>query len=469
MKQCKTTMSLASSTAQISQPKHPTLDVRTLNLLQAPIIPLLLRMAWPNMLIMLAQASTGLIETWWIAKLGTQSLAGMALVFPVVMLLTMISAGSLGGGISSAVARALGGGRQEEADGLVLHAIVINIVTSIVFSLVFLLFGKPIYSAMGGQDESLQAALTYSNVIFAGNIFLWMMNGLASVIRGTGNMLFPAAVTCIGTLLLIPLSPLLIFGFGPIPAFGITGGGIALIIFYFFGSLAMFGYILSGRNAARFRWVRLRWAYLSSILHIGALSAINTLLTTGIMVGATSLIASIADFNAVAGFGTGARLEYLLIPLVFGIGAPLVALVGTNIGAGQHERALSIALTGGAFAFVVTEIIGIMAAIWPEQWLRLFSAEADMIAVGSAYLRTVGPFYGFFGLGLALYFACQGVGRMFWPILSGVIRLVVALGGGWYGLHLTGTSDGIFGALAAAMVFYGAIIATAVRFGAWFR
>lgn len=468
-KQSDKTMSKVTHTAAINPSEHPTMDVRTQNLLKAPIIPLLLGMAWPNMLIMLAQASTGLIETWWIAKLGIPSLAGMALVFPVVMLITMISAGSLGGGISSAVARALGAGRREEANGLVLHAIVINIVISVIFSLVFLIFGEPIYRAMGGQDESLQAALTYSNVIFAGNSFLWLMNGLASVIRGTGNMLFPAAVTCIGTLLLIPLSPLLIFGFGPIPAFGITGGGIALIIFYFFGSLAMLGYLLSGRNAARFRWIRLRWTYLRSILHIGALSAINTLLTTGIMVGATSLIASIADFNAVAGFGTAARLEYLLIPLIFGIGSPLVALVGTNCGAGQHERAVHIALAGGAFAFVVTEIIGMLAAIWPELWLRLFSSEADMIAVGSVYLRTVGPFFGFFGLGLALYFACQGAGRMFWPILSGVIRLVVALGGGWYGLHLTGSSDGIFGALALAMILYGIIIAVAVRLGTWFK
>lgn len=462
-------MTVITRTAEISQPKNSTLDARTLNLLQAPILSLLLRMALPNMLIMLAQASTGLIETWWIAKLGGQSLAGMALVFPIVMLLTMISAGSLGGGISSAVARALGAGRQKEADGLVLHAIIINVVISVVFSLVFLIFGEQIYYAMGGRDETLQAALTYSNVIFAGNIFLWLMNGLASVIRGTGNMLFPAIVTCVGTLLLIPLSPLLIFGFGFIPALGITGGGIALIIFYFFGALAMFWHILSGRNAARFHWVRLRWIHMSSILRIGALSAINTFLTTGIMVGATALVASIADFNAVAGFGTGARLEYLLIPLIFGIGAPLVALVGTNIGAGQHERALSIALTGGAFAFVVTEIIGILAAIFPEQWLTLFSVEPNMIVVGSAYLRAVAPFYGFFGLGLALYFACQGVGRMFWAIFSGVIRLVVALGGGWYGLHLTGTSDSIFSALATAMVLYGVIIAIAVRFGAWFR
>jgi Na+-driven multidrug efflux pump len=165
-------MSLATNTAELSQPKHPALNARTLSLLQAPIVPLLFRLAWPNVLIMLAQASAGLIETWWIAKLGGQALAGMALVFPVVMLLTMISAGSLGGGISSAVARALGGGRQQEADGLVLHAIVINIVVGAIFSLVFLIFGKQIYSGMGGQGETLQAALTYSNVIFAGNIFL---------------------------------------------------------------------------------------------------------------------------------------------------------------------------------------------------------------------------------------------------------------------------------------------------------
>jgi Na+-driven multidrug efflux pump len=85
---------------------------RTLRLLEGPILPVLLGMAWPNILVMLAQASTGLIETWWISRLGTDALAGMALVFPGFMLMGMLSAGAMGGGISSAVARALGGGRQ---------------------------------------------------------------------------------------------------------------------------------------------------------------------------------------------------------------------------------------------------------------------------------------------------------------------------------------------------------------------
>ena len=97
----------------------PAMTPRTRALLQGPIVATLLRMAWPNVLVMVAQAATGLIETWFVAKLGTDALAGMALVFPGVMLMQMISAGAMGGGISSAIARALGAGRRDQADALV--------------------------------------------------------------------------------------------------------------------------------------------------------------------------------------------------------------------------------------------------------------------------------------------------------------------------------------------------------------
>ena len=104
-----------------------------------------------------------------------------------------------------------------------------------------------------GEGASLDAAMTYSNIVFGGNVLLWVMNGLASVIRGTGNMLFPALVICVGALALVPVSPLLIFGFGPIPAMGIAGGGYALLPFYVGGTAVLAWYILSGRNIARFR------------------------------------------------------------------------------------------------------------------------------------------------------------------------------------------------------------------------
>src|SRR3954469_11029925 len=243
---------------------------RTRALLQGPIVATLLLMAWPNVLVMVAQAATGLIETWFVAKLGTDALAGMALVFPGVMLMQMISAGAMGGGISSAIARALGAGRRDDADALVLHAIVINIALGAVFAALVLAFGRPLYALLGGQGASLEAALIYSNVVFGGNVLLWVMNGLASVIRGTGNMLFPALVICAGALALVPLSPLLIFGFGPVPPLGIAGGGIALVLFYVGGAAVLGWYVLSGRNVARFRLAPLRWASAREILRVGA-------------------------------------------------------------------------------------------------------------------------------------------------------------------------------------------------------
>jgi putative MATE family efflux protein len=457
---------VAATSVDIGPP--PAVNPRTRMLLQGPITSTLLRMAWPNVIIMFAQAATGMIETFWVGKLGTDALAGVALVFPGVMLMQMISAGALGGGISSAIARALGGGRREEADALVLHAIVINVLLGACFAGAVLIWGRPLYSAMGGEGGSLEAALTYSNIVFGGNILLWVMNGLASAIRGTGNMLFPALVICVGAMLLVPVSPLLIFGLGPIPAMGIAGGGVALVLFYIGGTAVLGWYILSGRNIAHLRIAPLRWPLAREILRVGAVAAVSSI-QTNLTIGLTTALAGMAAGpQAVAGFGTAARLEYLLVPLVFGLGGPLVALVGTNVGAGQRERALRVAWIGAGIAALLCEIIGVSAALAPEAWLRLFGDDPQMIAVGSAYLRAVGPFYGFFGFGLALYFASQGAGKLLWPLLVGLARMLFAVGGGWIVLKLTGSLSWMFLAVGLALAIYGVGLGMTVWMRVWF-
>ena len=442
---------------------------RTEQLLRGPAVPTLLRLATPNILVMLAQALTGLIETYFVARLGTDALAGMALVFPGVMLMQMISAGAMGGGISSAIARAIGAGRRDEADALVLHGLVIHVALGILFTAVMLPFGLPIYRALGGSGSELQAALIYSNVVFAGNVVIWTLNALSSAIRGTGNMLVPAVVICVGVVVLIPLSPCLIFGIGPFPALGIAGGALAFLIFNAAGTIVLGWYVCPAATPRGCGLTPLRWRLISSILGVGAWSSISSIQTNVIIGSATALVASVAGADAVAGYGTGARLEYLLIPLVFGLGAPLVALVGTNIGAGQYQRALRIGLYGGAIAFAITEAIGLATALWPRAWLELFSTDPHVIAAGSDYLRAVGPFYGFFGLGLALYFASQGAGRVGWPLLAGFVRMAVAIGGGFIALRITGSLSWLFAALAAGLVLHGTLVLAAVLAGAWRR
>jgi putative MATE family efflux protein len=445
------------------------MDPRTRVLLEAPIGPTLLRLALPNVIVMAVQASIGLIETYFIAKLGTDALAGMALVFPILMLIQMISAGAMGGGILSAIARTLGSDHRRDTGALVWHAVAIAVMLGVATSIVTLAGGPRLYALMGGNGASLAAALAYSNLIFAGAIPLWLYNSLAAVIRGTGNMAFPATVTTVGAIVLIPLSPALIFGLGPFPALGITGGATAVLVFYVIGSAVFAAFIWSGRGVLRppSMPTRLRWAPMREILRVGAASSLVSLTTNVSIATATGLTGTFGA-AAVAGFGTGARLEYLLVPLVFGLGAPLAAMVGTAIGAGRTDRALRVAFTGAAIAGALTELIGISGAAFPQMWLTLFGDDPAMNAVGAQYLHIVGPCYGFFGVGLALYFASQGAGRLRFPLIAAALRVTIAAIGGILALQLSGGLTGVFVALGAALAAFGVVNAVAVASGVWF-
>ena len=242
---------LQSRSPARAAPEAPRYDPRTRGLIEGPIAATLIRLAAPNMLVMLAQTSVGLVETYFVGKLGTDPLAGVALVFPVVMLMQMMSAGAMGGGMSSAIARALGGGRRADADALALHAVVIGLLFGLIFTIAVLLGGNALYAVMGGSGSSLAAANTYSTVIFSGAVLVWLFNSLANVIRGTGNMAVPALVTCAGVAVLIPLSPFLIFGWGPFPRLGVAGGAVAVLIYYAAGSAAFAFYLRSGRSMVR--------------------------------------------------------------------------------------------------------------------------------------------------------------------------------------------------------------------------
>jgi putative MATE family efflux protein len=446
------------------------MDPRTRTLLEAPVMRTIVKLALPNVAVMVVQASIGLIETYFVAKLGLDALAGMALVFPLFMLLQMVSAGAMGGGILSAIARALGSGNRERANELVWSAVVITVLLGAATTVLALLFGPKLYALMGGRDGSLAAAATYSAIVFAGAVPLWLFNSFAAVIRGTGNMFFPATVVTAGALILVPVSPLLIFGIGPFPNLGIAGGAAAVLLYYVIGCAIFAAYIWSGRGVLKPSKLppRLVWAPMREILRVGAVSSIVSL-STNISIAVATGLAGLVGPAAVAGYGTGARLEYLLVPLVFGLGAPVAAMVGTCIGAGKRARALRVAWTGAAIAGGITEIIGLAAAFDPSAWLTLFGSDPKMIETGSLYLHIVGPTYGFFGGGLALYFASQGAGRVGWAMMVAVLRVIIAAGGGWLAVKYFGGSTALFVVIAAALVIYGFANVIAVASGVWFK
>jgi putative MATE family efflux protein len=452
-------------------PDGAAVAARTRALLEGPVTPTLLRLAAPNVAVMALQAGVTTLDAVYVGWLGPEALAGVSLVFPLVMLMQTMSAGGMGGGVASAVARALGGGRREEAGALVVHAAVIAAVMAAAYTAGLGLGGPALYRAMGGEGAALAAAIAYSRVVFGGALAYWLFNTLASAVRGTGVMGLPAAVMAAGALLYTGLAPALMLGWGPFPRLGVAGAAAANVTSVSLGALVLGAYLASGRGLVRprLRGLRLRWAPFRDILRVGAPAALNTVMTNLAIAIATALVAPFG-VAALAGYGMGARLEYAQIPLVFGLGSALVTMVGTNVGAGQRARAERVAWTGAGLAAAFSGSIGLAAALAPARWLSLFSADPAVLGAGAAYLRIVGPTYGFFGLGLALYFASQGAGRLGWPLLAGALRLAIGGAGGLLASRGLGLGPaGVYGAMALGLVALGATLAIAVRAGAWRR
>jgi putative MATE family efflux protein len=436
----------------------PKVDSRTRRLLEAPVLATLLRLAAPNVVVMVTQAAISLIEIYFIARLGLQALAGVSQVFPVLSLFLAISQGSVGGGFVSAIARTLGRGRPDEAAEFAWYAVLLAVPLGLLTTALTVLCGPFFYTAMGAEGGALDAALTYSNLVFGGAVLIWLFNLLLATVRGTGNLILPVYVVCGGALLLVPLSPMLIFGIGGLEGLGVAGGAVAILAYYALGSLCFAAYLWGHKGVLKPRQTppRLRLQPVWEILRVGGLSTVVSS-TTNITIAILTGYVGMHGVAAVAGYGAGARLEFLLVPLTYGIGGPAGILIGTSIGAGDGRRALHIAWVATAIAALIAEAIGLAAAAFPLTWLGAFSSDPAVLATGADYLRTTGPFFGLFGLGYVLYCAGQGTGRMEWPVAGAIVRAAISIGGGLLVVHTGSGLGGIFLAAGLGMSAFGII------------
>jgi putative MATE family efflux protein len=444
--------------------------MRTRLLLEGPIVSTLLRLAAPNVVVnVVLIAVTATVDAHFIGRVSPDALAGISLVFPLIMLMQQMANSSMGGAIASAVARAIGAGRHADASALVVHGIVVAVGMAAVFSAVLLLGGPAIYSLMGGSGQTLAAALEYSNAIFAGALAYWLLSTLTSVVRGAGQAAVLAVVYLAAEALHIVLVPILVFGLGPVPAFGITGAGIATVASFSASSIVLAWYIASGRTAVKLSLsgVRLSRRLFVEILRVGAPMSFQPILNNFSLAMLTGFVGALGA-TELAGFGAAVRLEYMIYPLAFGLGAGLLAMVGTNIGAVNPARAARITWTAAALAAGVTGCIGLFGVFAPNVWTGFFTGTPDVHVLAAGYLVIVSFAYPFLGLGLTLGTSCQAAGRPQWPLLGIASRAIVVAGGGWMVTHLTDSGfTGLALVAAAGMIVYGASLALAVRSGAW--
>lgn len=431
-------------------------SARTQWLLEGPIFSTLLRLSLPNFLNLLAIAGLITFDGVFVGRLGPDALAGISLVFPFVMAVQHVSASGMGGAVSSAVACALGAGERERANALASHALALAVGLAVVVSGLMLTVGPVIYQWMGGRGEMLDAALTYSTVAFGGALSICMLSILASVVRGTGNMIFPALALVGGVLGHILLSPMLIFGWGPFPALGVAGAGWGLITSFGIASVVVFFHLRSDKSLVKLALggVRYRWEYFKEFFNIGVPGMINVAITNLTVVVLTGVAGHLGK-EAQIGYAMGARLEYIIIPLAFVFGTALVAMVGTNWGAKQYRRARRIAWAGGAIAAAACGAVGVFFALFPSLWMGLFTEQEEVLQVGTLYLHIVAPVYAAYGFGQALYFSSQGFGKPLSAVLANAARLLLSAGGGLAAISWFGAGPpAVFLGIAAGFILY---------------
>lgn len=424
----------------------------------------ILALAAPTTMVSVLQVVALLIETVIAARLGRAALAGWAVVLPFSLLLGQMSAGAMGGGVVSAIARALGAKKEEEASQLAVHALLIALGFAAMFVIVLAVFPGVVLPLIGGQ-EAAAAAVPYSMALFGlGAVPAWVANTLGSILRGAGKHALAARVLNIAWLSYPPLAFVLSDTLG----LGLMGIGIGFAISFWGAAFVMAKVVFSG--AAGFRpdlRVKLRWPLFRRILAVGAVACCLAFVANMATILVTARLAVYGPV-AVAAYGVSARLEFMMIPLAFGVGSALTALVGRSVGQGDWETARRSAWVGGLMALCICSAVGLSVALFPMAFANLFASDAEVAAIAARALGFIGPAFGGFGLGMAMYFAAMGAGRMGYPVAAGLSRLAIAVGGGWLLGDVMGLGmDGQFLAVALGVTAYGVLTAVAVRPGVW--
>lgn len=397
---------------------------RAERLLTLPPLRAIVALALPTTAVMVLGAMSGIVNTYFVSRLGADAIAAVSLVFPINLIVLTLMGGGIGAGVSAAVAQALGAGRRHDAERVAEHAFLLCAVLSVVLTALFVGGAPVIFRWMGGRGRVLADATLYARVLFSGVWITFAVSTFDSILRGEGNVRVPSTWATVSLSLQILFVPVFMFWFG----LGLSGAAAATVIGQLAGSLPRARFLFSGQAAVRPRLFprEIRAQPIRDILRVGVPASLATLAN---YVGLLLLTAVVARYGTheIAAFGLGTRLDFLILTLAFGIGSAVLTLVGLAAGAKDLPRVWQ--LLSRALAIVAAMLIAMAVPLgWkPSLWLGIFTDDPDILAVGSRYLRILAPSYPFLGMSMACSFTFQGVGRAMFPLVLVVTRTLVVV------------------------------------------
>jgi len=424
-------------------------------LTEGPVGKHLVNMTVPVLFGITTMMAQGLIDTWFLGKVGDRELAAFGFGFPILMIVMSIAIG-LGAGTSSVVARAIGAGNHRRARRLSTDSLFLGFLITAIISLIGIVTINPLFTLLGAPADMLPMIRTFMIILYSGVPFMVVgMVGMASM-RATGDTRLPSLLMVLAAVINVILDPILIFGIGPIPAMGLNGAAVAALLArgsIFGGTLYLMRYRMDMVSFNKPDPLELRKSWID-ILHVGVPAAGTNAI---VPLGAAIITAMIARFGpeAVAGFGVASRVESMMLVIFYAMSSIIGPFVGQNMSAGRERRILRALWLCTVFCLGSGLVIAGILVLFSDFVAGLFSDNEAVISVTKLFLWIVPVSYGTYGMVMVMNASFNGMGNPMPAVWISVARILVLyvplaiVGLRFYGLA------GIFAAYAIANVVTG--------------
>ena len=437
---------------------------QTTSLVGAPLASTMVKMAVPGVVGALLFSGPGLLETVYLRHAGADALAAVAMVFPLIMLAMMFSAGAFGGAVSGRTARAIGAGDYSQASAILVCAVLISFAGGLIMWLLAVKFGPLLYERASSNALVSNAAIHYTAMVFPAMPAIWLLHMLCSVLRGTGDMVRPAIAAATLIVAYLVFAKLLITDNADLNA-TVRAAAMAMVCANLVAMTMVIVFILQKRQPIRPKLSSFNFTTLAAILKQGSLASSQSVMTISYAMVTTVLFSRLGT-EWLAGFGLAVRLELIMVPIIFGMGASLIAIVGAYVGAGQRSRAISIAWRGVFINAALLFCAGLLVSLFPGVWCNLSGSDETVIDHCSLSLRFIAPTYAFLALGLGCYFASQGLDTLKYPVLGALLRLLIVTTGLFWVTDAT-SIYATLGLVVFAVVAYGTFVVIMLKYRAW--
>ena len=376
-----------------------------------PVWKLLVRFSTPTIISMMVASSYNIVDAIFVGRLGPDTLAALAIVFPLMMIFHAISIGT-GAGAASLIARRFGAGDNEGANHVAGVTLGITLLIGVLMTAICLPNLEGILRLFGASGAILTPAMDYMSILATFAILAFFPIVVSTIVRAEGNPVLASVVMIISAVTNIILDPILIFGIGPIPAMGVAGAATATVIARCTGVLILLAYFISGRTSYRFRpsYFLPNFLILKEIYRVGIAAIVQSAAGSIVMVLVNRTAVSFGSIPLAVMGVIFRAMSFVFMPCV-GIGQGMMPLIGFNFGAGKLLRVGETVIKGGLASTVWSTLWWGIVLLFPVPIISIFNNDPEFIKVGSEAIRIFGLAMFAIGIQISSSFFFQGIGR----------------------------------------------------------